>query len=231
MSYELSNSLQKEMALEEETAHSTDSLETSEDHSFRFQDLKDHAAKTVDYTLAYVAASLVEIKDECYPSITVSSMSSVTSSVLSSWESIYFPALHSPGWLLRYTVGPHTPELIESLLSDVSAGITVALTLVPQVLGFAALANLPPIVGLYTSVIPSAVYIFFGSSMALAVGPTAILSLLTGQLISEYGIEPGSQDAVDLAGQATFCCGVILLIMAVFNLGKLIQLISFPVMR
>jgi sulfate permease, SulP family len=128
-------------------------------------------------------------------------------------------------------LGPYTPELGEMFIYDVTAGITVALTLVPQVLGFAQLANLPPIVGLYTSVLPSCVYLFFGSSMALAVGPTAILSLLTGQLVSENGVEPGSEAAVDLAGQATFCCGIILLIMAVLNLGVFIQLISHPVMR
>ena len=107
-----------------------------------------------------------------------------------SWRGPYLPAFHSPGWMLKYILGksdketkividiskfifpsqgPHTPDLFESFFSDVTAGITVALTLVPQVLGFAAIANLPPIVGLYTSILPSAVYTFFGSSMCLAV--------------------------------------------------------------
>jgi len=55
--------------------------------------------------------------------------------------------------------------------------------------------------------------------------------LLTGQLISEHGIAAGSVEAVDLAGQTTFCCGIILFAMGFLNLGAFIQLISFPVMR
>lgn len=45
----------------------------------------------------------------------------------------YLPAFHHPGWLLRYCVGPYTTELIESFFADIIAGITVALTLIPQV--------------------------------------------------------------------------------------------------
>ena len=98
-------------------------------------------------------------------------------------------------------------------------------------MGQAKIAKLPPIVGLYTSIIPSIVYTFFGSSMALNVGPTAILSLLTGQLVSKYGFADGSQDAIDLAGQAAFVCGVLLLLMGTFRLGYLIRLLSYPVLR
>jgi len=45
----------------------------------------------------------------------------------------YFPAFHAPGWLLRYIFGPYDYEYLESLLSDIGAGITVGLTLIPQV--------------------------------------------------------------------------------------------------
>lgn len=60
--------------------------------------------------------------------------------------------------------------------ADVAAGLTVGLVLIPQGLSYGALANLPPVVGLYSSIMPSAAYIFFGSSMQLAVGPVAIVS-------------------------------------------------------
>lgn len=46
----------------------------------------------------------------------------------------YFPAFHRPGWLLRYLVGPYSVELLANLFSDFWAGITVALTLIPQVM-------------------------------------------------------------------------------------------------
>jgi hypothetical protein len=45
----------------------------------------------------------------------------------------YFPAFHSPGWLLRYVVGPHNRKLLEQFFYDFWAGVTVALTLIPQV--------------------------------------------------------------------------------------------------
>ena len=51
-----------------------------------------------------------------------------------SWIHIpYFPSLHRPGWLLRYILGPYNLEWVETILGDLGAGITVALTLVPQV--------------------------------------------------------------------------------------------------
>jgi hypothetical protein len=45
----------------------------------------------------------------------------------------YLPAFHRPGWMVRYVVGPHTPQLMMNLMYDCIAGITVALTLIPQV--------------------------------------------------------------------------------------------------
>ena len=57
-----------------------------------------------------------------------------TSATNISWQGPYFPAFHNPGWLLRYIVGPHDSKFVESVLSDIGAGITVALTLIPQVI-------------------------------------------------------------------------------------------------
>jgi len=54
---------------------------------------------------------------------------------------------------------------------------------------------------LYTIILSSAFYAFFGSSMILAVGPVAIVSLLMGQLVTEYGIKTGSVEAVNFAGE------------------------------
>ena len=56
-------------------------------------------------------------------------------------------------------------------------------SLLPPALSYAALANLPPIQGLYAAIMPSATYVFLGTSMQLAVGPVAIVSLLTGKQI------------------------------------------------
>ena len=143
-----------------------------------------------------------------------------------------FILLNRPGWLLRYIVGPHTPELFESFTSDVWAGITVALTLIPQGLSYATLANLPAINGLYAAILPSAAYTFFGSSMQLAVGPVAIVSLLTGTIVTKYVTNPTThvEDAVDTAAQASLTCGIILVVMAVLNMGDFIHFLAHPVM-
>ncbi len=73
-------------------------------------------------------------------------------------------------------------------------------------------------------------YTFFGSSLQLAVGPVALVSLLQAELIIKYGIVPGSEDSVNFAGECAVAIGTILLVMSVLNLGNLIRFISHPVM-
>jgi MFS superfamily sulfate permease-like transporter len=67
--------------------------------------------------------------------------------------------------------------------------------------------------------------------MQLAVGPTALVSLLTGTLVNKYGASPGSQDALDVATQAALCVGILTVIMSFLNLGSLIQYVPNPVMN
>jgi MFS superfamily sulfate permease-like transporter len=89
---------------------------------------------------------------------------------------------------------------------------------------------MPAINGLYAAVLPSAAYTFFGSSMQLAVGPVALVSLLTGTLVSQYGAEPYSQDAVNVGTQASLSVGIILTVLSLLNLGSLVHYIAQPVM-
>lgn len=146
----------------------------------------------------------------------------------------YFPAFHQPGWLLKYAVGPYDQTWIESIISDVLAGITVGLTLVPQGLSYATLANIQPIQGLYAAVLPSAVYILYGSSLQLSVGPVAVVSLLTGQLVAQFVPNFSQpeyyQDASDLAAEVALAVGAVMTILAVFNMGNFVRYISHPVM-
>ena len=97
-------------------------------------------------------------------------------------------------------------------------------------LSYATLANLPPVNGLYASIFPSLTYIILGSSMQLALGPVAIVSSLVGELVTVYGNEPGSQNAVDTASQAALSMGIILFVMGALNMGVLIRFISKPVL-
>ena len=65
------------------------------------------------------------------------------------------------------------------LQGDFSAGLTVGVMLIPQGMAYAMLAGLPPIYGLYAATIPLIIYALFGTSRQLAVGPVAMVSLLT----------------------------------------------------
>lgn len=152
-------------------------------------------------TVREVVSLKNELIVECVPSCGISSASNVWEAVRNSFYFPYLPAFHRPGWLLRYIVGPYDAIWAENLYADIWAGITVAMLLIPQALSYATLANLPPVNGLYCAVLPSAVYTFFGSSLQLAVGPVAIVSLLMGQLISKYNITPGTPESVDFAGE------------------------------
>jgi MFS superfamily sulfate permease-like transporter len=144
----------------------------------------------------------------------------------------YLPAIHQPGWMMRYGLGPFDKEWTEMMIADCQAGLTVTMTLIPQGLSQATLANLPPIYGLYAALVPSATYAFFGSSMQLTVGPTALISLLTGSIITKYGVdfENDLPLAVDTAAQAAFCCGLIIVVLGLLNLGNIINFMSHPVM-
>lgn len=66
---------------------------------------------------------------------------------------------------------------VSRLGGDVFAGLTTGVLLIPQAMAYAMLAGLPPIYGLYASIVPVAVYGVFGTSRQLSVGPTAMIAL------------------------------------------------------
>ena len=73
----------------------------------------------------------------------------------------------------------------ETLTSDLVAAIIVTVMLVPQSLAYALLAGLPAEVGLYASMLPLVAYAIFGTSRSLAVGPVAVISLMTASALGE----------------------------------------------
>ena len=82
----------------------------------------------------------------------------------------------------------------DDIKSDVVAGLTVAVMVVPQGMAYAALAQLTPEIGLYSCIMPILVYALFGSSRQLAVGPVAMVALLTSAGVSE--IQDPAEDPV-----------------------------------
>jgi SulP family sulfate permease len=84
------------------------------------------------------------------------------------------------------------------LRGDLSAGLTVAVMLVPQGMAYAVLAGLPPVYGLYASCVPLVVYALLGTSRHLAVGPVAMVSLLVSVAVGPLA-KPGSPEYLSLA--------------------------------
>ncbi|WP_454599185.1 SulP family inorganic anion transporter [Qipengyuania sp. SM2507] len=114
------------------------------------------------------------------------------------------------------------------LTSDLVAAVIVTIMLIPQSLAYALLAGLPPVVGLYASILPLIAYAIFGTSRTLAVGPVAVLSLMTASAagaVAAQGTELYLEAAMTLAALS----GVMLAILGLLRLGFLANLLSHPV--
>lgn len=116
----------------------------------------------------------------------------------------------------------------DSLRDDLLAAAIVAVLLIPQSLAYALLAGLPPQVGLYASVLPLVAYALVGASSVNAVGPAAVLALMTLQAIAPLAgqVDPGAA-ALVLACEV----GLLLAIAAVLKLDALAALLSVPVLQ
>ncbi|MEM1347794.1 MAG: solute carrier family 26 protein [Myxococcota bacterium] len=111
---------------------------------------------------------------------------------------------------------------------DTIAGLTTAVMLIPQAMAYAMLAGLPPIIGLYASIVPLAVYAALGSSRDLAVGPVAMVSLLVATGVGAVA-EAGTQEYVAMAVLLSLMVGVMQFVMGVAKLGFLANFLSHPV--
>ena len=115
-----------------------------------------------------------------------------------------------------------------TLTNDLLAALIVTIMLIPQSLAYAMLAGLPPEIGLYASIAPIIAYAVFGTSRALAVGPVAVISLMTLAAASDVA-PPGSAAFIQAALILAFLSGAMLLLMGVLRLGFLANLLSHPV--
>ncbi|MGQ7249597.1 SulP family inorganic anion transporter [Halomonas sp. V046] len=129
----------------------------------------------------------------------------------------YLPIL---SWLPHYST--------RLLGADLLAGIIVTIMVIPQSLAYAILAGLPAVVGLYASLLPAVFYAFLGTSRTLAVGPVAIIALMTGAALSKVAV-PGSVDYVQAALVLSLLSGLMLTIMGFLRLGFFANFLSHPV--
>ncbi len=128
-----------------------------------------------------------------------------------------FPFL---GWFKTYSTA--------RLKMDFTAGLTVALVLIPQSMAYAQLAGLPPHYGLYASFLPPLVAALFGSSRQLATGPVAVVSLMTAATLEPLATA-GSESFIAYAVLLALVVGVFQLSLGVLRLGLVVNFLSHPV--
>lgn len=109
--------------------------------------------------------------------------------------------------------------------ADLGAGIIVFFLTLPQAVAYAFLAGLPAEAGLYAATLALVTYAIFGSSRTLAVGPTAIIAMMTLEAVSALA-EPFSAQYLEIAVKLTFMTGVVLLLLRVLNFGAVISFLS-----
>ncbi|MEN8657855.1 sulfate permease [Marivita sp.] len=112
--------------------------------------------------------------------------------------------------------------------NDMIAAVIVTIMLIPQSLAYALLAGLPPEAGIYASIAPIILYAIFGTSRALAVGPVAVVSLLTASAVGQV-VEAGTAGYAVAALTLAFLSGAFLVLLGVLRLGFLANFLSHPV--
>lgn len=119
----------------------------------------------------------------------------------------------------------------DDLPSDLMAGLITAIMLVPQSMAYATLAGLPPQIGLYSSMAPLVLYGIFGTSRALAVGPVAIVSLMTATALGA-ALPEGASSGEYIAAAAVLALlnGLVLLALGAMRAGFLVNFLSHPVL-
>ncbi|MDD2869320.1 SulP family inorganic anion transporter [Neomegalonema sp.] len=115
-----------------------------------------------------------------------------------------------------------------ALTDDLLAAVIVTIMLIPQSLAYAMLAGLPPEVGLYASILPLVAYAVFGGSRTLAVGPVAVISLMTAASLGQLATQ-GTPEHLAAAALLALLSGGMLVLMGLLRLGFLANFLSHPV--
>lgn len=129
----------------------------------------------------------------------------------------YFPLLE---WIKTYN---------KSLFkTDLTAGITVGVMLIPQGMAYAMIAGLPPVYGLYAAVFPQLIYALMGTSRQLSVGPVAMDSLLVAAALQTMTIVD-AQHYISLAIFLALFMGLVQIFLGIIKFGFLVNFLSKPV--
>ncbi|WP_010135209.1 SulP family inorganic anion transporter [Ochrovirga pacifica] len=124
-------------------------------------------------------------------------------------------------WLPKYNYKKY-------LKADVVGGMTVGIVLIPQGIAYALIAGVPPIYGLYSALLPQIMYLLFGTSQRVAVGPVAMDSLIVAAGVSTLATA-GTEAYLTLAILLAFCVGSIQFLLGIGKLGFIVNFLSKPV--
>ena len=113
---------------------------------------------------------------------------------------------------------------------DILAGIIVALVSIPISMGYAQIAGLPVVYGLYGSLLPILVFAFLSTSPQFVVGVDAMPAVMVGSLLSQLGIAAESPEAMELVPLLSFLTAAWFLVFYVIRAGRVLRYISTPVM-
>ncbi|RCH86655.1 hypothetical protein CU098_000663, partial [Rhizopus stolonifer] len=114
------------------------------------------------------------------------------------------------------------------LVRDLIAGATVGIVIVPQSMGYAKIAELPPQYGLYTAFVGLCVYCLFATSKDISIGPTAVMSLLVGQTVTKAVAQNPNITGPEIAAALSLFTGIIAMFLGLVRLGILVDFIPAP---
>ena len=118
----------------------------------------------------------------------------------------------------------------ENIIKDVITGIIIMAVSIPISMGYAQIAGLPAVYGLYGSVFPIIMFALLSTSPQFVFGVDAAPAALVGSALIGFGIESGSDKALKAVSLITFFVAVWLLAFYIMKAGKLVNYISAPVM-
>lgn len=139
------------------------------------------------------------------------------------------PRISTMSWIKMYQTASSSARKALAL-GDISAGLIVAVMLIPQGMAYAALVGVSPINGLYASICSLLVYPWFSTAPQLAVGPVAVVSLLANAAIAPLA-EPGTAEFERLAMLLALLSGVIMLALGALKAGFMVNFLSHPVLK
>lgn len=118
----------------------------------------------------------------------------------------------------------------ETFTQDLIGGLTVGVMLIPQGMAYAYIAEIPPVYGLYASIVPLLIYMLIGTSKYAAIGPAALTSLLVITGLNQIGIKEEAE-FLNAVFVIAILSGLVQLLMGVLQLGRIVNFISKPVLK